>query len=70
MRKEIVTCDHCGITQEKAGARWEQKITKVQLHCPSDGINGGIFNPELCYTCRDGLQDAINKWLARDEVKS
>ncbi len=62
-QKTIHTCDRCRSEVDNEAVRWEQKIKKITVYCPPDGINGGAFTRELCAPCRAQLYHKVCEFL-------
>ena len=60
MKIDVITCDCCGMDIRNPGALcWENRPSVFKLTFPRDGINGGVWNMDVCAGCREGLFDAI-----------
>lgn len=61
-KKEITVCDACSAeftTKDILSCHWEQKPSRFQATCPKDGINGGVWDMDVCSECRIALFNAI-----------
>lgn len=60
MKLEGIKCDCCGseITNILA-LRWDRKPSVFSLKFPRDGVNGGLWNMDVCASCRESIYDAI-----------
>jgi hypothetical protein len=58
----VLKCDLCG---ELGGSSWEFAVKPIRLHCPEDGINGGLWNYDMCARCRVEINQAIKSAVIR-----
>lgn len=60
MKIEGIICDCCGVKIiNPASLAWDNRPSVFTLTFPRDGINGGLWNMDVCAGCREGLYDAI-----------
>lgn len=64
MKINGITCDCCGQTFiGNPNVNWEQFPSVFKLTFPRDGVNGGVWNMDICATCRGVLFDAISNTI-------
>ncbi len=70
MKAELHICDLCGTTRYPDGGNiaWYDQIKCVNVSCPPDGMNGGVFAGDLCSRCRGKVWDAVA--AAIDDIKA
>lgn len=59
MKIEEIECDMCKQRVNPAACTWETRPSVFSLTFPRDGINGGVWNMDVCASCRCMLHDAI-----------
>lgn len=64
MKLDGITCDCCGVTVPSiAVLNWESRPSVFKLTFPRDGVNGGVWNMDVCEKCRHILFDAIQSTI-------
>ena len=61
-RQEIVTCDRCGHIPAPTD-HWSEAVIGVVVKSPPDGINHGVYTPDLCASCRRQLDNMMREFL-------
>lgn len=66
--RTISICDICGSETDNSKEYWHTQTVRVNVVCPSDGVNGGDFSGEWCHVCRIKLGNFINELKAKTEA--
>lgn len=64
-RREIKTCDICGREDDDSKYHWEFKTVECKVKIPEDGVNGGDFSGDWCYSCRKRIGKVIRAFRKR-----
>jgi hypothetical protein len=68
MKKELLFCDVCG--SQFTDAYWDCQPSDVTLVMGGPGNNDGkVVFTHTCYTCRKGIRQAVDDYVATRQPK-